>query len=40
MNKVFVPESFNVDFRLVDIEGSPVLPEGSLKDDCFAITRV
>lgn len=36
VKKVFVPEAFNVDFQLVDVEGSPILPEGTSKDDCFA----
>jgi dynein heavy chain 1 len=36
VKKVFVPEAFNVDFQLVDVDGSPVLPEATSKDECFA----
>ena len=36
VNTIFVPESFNVDFSLVNVDGAPVLPEGSSKDECFA----
>jgi dynein heavy chain 1 len=35
VNRVFVPDSFDVDFQLVDVEGSPVLPEGTSKEECF-----
>ena len=36
VNKTFVPKAFNVDFMLADVEGAPVLPEGSSKDELFA----
>jgi dynein heavy chain 1 len=36
VKRVFVPRAFNVDFTLVDVESSPILPEGTSKDDCFA----
>lgn len=36
VKRVFVPEAFNVDFQLVDVSESPVLPESTSKDDCFA----
>jgi len=36
VNRTFVPNAFNVDFKLVDVDGAPTLPEGSSKDECFA----
>jgi len=36
VNKTFIPQAFDVDFRLVDVEGAPVLPEGSSRDELFA----
>jgi dynein heavy chain 1 len=36
VNKTFVPKAFNVDFMLAGVEGAPVLPEGSSKDELFA----
>lgn len=36
VNKTFVPQAFNVDFKLADVDGAPVLPEGSSKDEVFA----
>ncbi|KAK1747403.1 dynein heavy chain [Skeletonema marinoi] len=36
VNGTFVPDAFNVDFKLVDVDGAPTLPEGSSKDECFA----
>ena len=36
VNKTFVPQAFDVDFKLVDVEGAPTLPEGSSKDELFA----
>ncbi len=36
VNQVFLPTAFNVDFALAAVEGAPVLPEGSSRDDIFA----
>lgn len=36
VNKTFVPKAFDVDFKLADADGAPVLPEGSSKDELFA----
>lgn len=36
VSQVFVPRAFDVDFALAKVEGAPVLPEGSSKDDLFA----
>jgi len=36
VNNTFTPKAFDVDFALADVEGAPVLPEGSSKDDIFA----
>ena len=36
VSRTFVPNAFNVDFKLVDVDGAPTLPEGSSKDECFA----
>jgi len=36
VNKTFVPQAFDVDFKLADVDGAPVLPEGSSKDEVFA----
>merc|ERR1719203_754977 len=36
VNRTFVPKAFDVDFTLADVEGAPVLPEGSSKDELFA----
>ena len=36
VEKVFVPDAFNLDFRLVDAEDSPVLPESTSRDSCLA----
>jgi len=36
VNGTFVPKAFDVDFALAGVEGAPVLPEGSSKDDLFA----
>ena len=36
VNSTFVPEAFDVSFKLVDIEDSPTLPENSARDDLFA----
>jgi len=36
VNRTFVPKAFDVDFILADVEGAPVLPEGSSKDELFA----
>ena len=36
VERTFVPNAFNVDFKLVDVDGAPTLPEGSSKDECFA----
>jgi len=33
---VFNSKCFNVNFKLVNIENSPCLPDGSSKDDCFS----
>lgn len=36
VNTVFVPETFDLNFKLVvDLEDAPVLPEGSSKDECL-----
>lgn len=35
VNTTFVPKAFDVDFALADVEGAPVLPEGSSKDELF-----
>ena len=36
VGQIFVPEAFNLNFRLVDVEGSPALPESTSKDSCLA----
>lgn len=36
VNKIFVPKAFDVDFALAGVEGAPVLPEGSSKEELFA----
>jgi len=36
VNKTFVPQAYDVDFKLADVEGAPVLPEGSSTDELFA----
>ena len=36
VNSTFVPEAFDVSFKLVDVEDSPTLPENSARDDLFA----
>lgn len=36
VNTTFVPKAFNVDFMLANVNGAPVLPEGSSKDELFA----
>ena len=36
VNRIFIPNAFNVDFKLVDVDGSPTLPDGSSRDECFA----
>jgi len=36
VNNTFTPKAFDVDFALAYVEGAPVLPEGSSKDDIFA----
>lgn len=35
VNKTFVPKAFDVDFALAEVEGAPVLPEGSSRDELF-----
>merc|ERR1712232_1183227 len=36
VNSLFVPESFNLGFRLVaGVDGAPTLPEGTSKEECF-----
>ena len=36
VGNVFIPECFNVNFKLVEAENSPCLPDTSSRDDCFA----
>lgn len=36
VNKIFVPKAFDVDFALAGVEGAPMLPEGSSKEELFA----
>lgn len=36
VNRIFTPNAFNVDFKLVGVDGSPTLPDGSSRDECFA----
>lgn len=35
VNETLVPQAFNVDFKLADVEGAPALPEGSSKEEVF-----
>ncbi len=35
VNTTFVKESFNLDFKMANVDGAPILPEGSSKDECF-----
>jgi len=35
VNSIFVSKCFDVGFKLVDIEDSPCLPDGSSKEECF-----
>lgn len=36
VNSTFVPQAFDVNFKLADEDGAPVLPEGSSKEEVFA----
>lgn len=36
VNETFVPEAFNVNFKLAKVEGAPALPEGASKDEVFS----
>ena len=36
VNTTFVPNAFDVDFALADVDGAPALPEGSSQDELFA----
>jgi len=36
VNSVFVPDCFNVNFKLVDAKDAPCLPDGSSKEECFS----
>lgn len=35
VNSIIVPECFDVDFRLADVDGAPCLPEGSSEKECL-----
>ena len=36
VGNIFIPECFNVNFKLVEAEKSPCLPDTSSRNDCFS----